>query len=221
MPAIGTVPCMIWGVGTGRCGTRSLATLLRGRHEPGCWDSQPVAYQHAGEHQDWLRGKLQERLGLGVPAVVDLQHSYVVPLIEEIDPDATFIWMVREPVACISSLLSGGSWTRGDGHGRRKLSPAAGWSDVVTRLDKAIWYWLNVNQLLDRVLARRPHELWLTSELPGSVHLNRYPQYWKPTDQDTTRIESETGALWAELRASCAQRSRPLFREHIQHTTEE
>ena len=119
---------MIWAPGTGRCGTRSLARVFGGVREPQPWfEAEPVEYALGRrDHEPFLRQRLTDRLALDVPAVVDLKHSYLIPLIVGVDPDARFIWLVRHPMLCIGSFLAGGAWTERDWHGRLGTTYGAG-----------------------------------------------------------------------------------------------
>jgi hypothetical protein len=178
---------MIWGVGTGRCGTRSLAGQLGGLHEPvPRLEEHPVQYK-CDINKD-VRGllieRLQERLDLGATAIVDLKHSYVVDLICEVDPDAKFIWMLREPVPCISSLLNGGAFTETDWNGQRKWRPLGGWPKDMSRESKVIAYWIYLNSLIMRslIVIQNQWQLVLTNSL--TVRDNVYP--------DQSRVQGET-----------------------------
>lgn len=205
---------MIWGIGTGRCGTRSLARLLSGIHEPQPWLAEDsVAYAQRGEHADHLKALLRGRLALDVPAVVDLRQSYIIPLIGEVDPQAQFLWLARHPMLCIGSFLAGGSWTSRDLHGARKLSPAEGWPAGATRLEKATWFWVAVNQRIQQDLERTgaPFEVWLTHELPAQVHENHYEASWDWTwtREQAAHIQDHTATTWLHLQHLAADTCRP------------
>lgn len=206
---------MIWGVGTGRCGTKSLAETIGGVHEPQPWLlDEPVRYLLGEtELKDVLIEKLRARLELGVP-IVDLKNSYLIDLIIEVDPSAQFIWMWRDPEDCIRSFLAGGSWTEQDDFGAKKLRPKFGWQPEATRLDKAIWYWREVNHFLDINLMWSTFEVWKTTELP--VHENQHVKSgeWVWGGENLRRIIRET----AQVRASLITRSRqerPLFNKYV------
>lgn len=189
----------VWGIGTGRCGTRSLARDLGGVHEPkphygpeatlAYWGS-PAARQRC-----WVR--LQSRLALGVP-VVDLHHSLLIGLICQVDPQAEFIWLIRHPMTCVASFLAGGGWTAQNGDGATLWRPQAGWPDTYTRLDKAIRYWCEVNALIERGLEAcgRPWQLRLTEELVA--HDNAYPKnrQWRYTPEEAAQVMDACGGAW-------------------------
>jgi len=168
---------MIFGCGSGRCGTRSLATQLGGLHEPEPWlKEEPVQWQCDGDTdvRESLIANLTARAKKDTPIIVDLKHSYVIDLICEVDPYAEFIWMLRNPVDCISSLLNGGAWTKTDWHGARKWRPKGGWNDKVCRERRVLTYWIQINNLIHRSLAESgmPWKLVLTESL--TAHENVY-----------------------------------------------
>lgn len=195
---------MQWGVGTGRCGTKSLAADLGGLHEPQPWLGPDAIEAYYGDREALERctGKLAGRLALGAPAVVDLKQSYLIPLICEIDPAAAFIWMVREPLALVRSMLAGGWWTEKNRYGAWLWRPPEGWPEAATRFDKIVTYWCEVGRLIERDLAAcgAPWQRRLTSEL--SHHENKYPSSpgWQLTDAETARVAAVCGPLWEAWR---------------------
>lgn len=146
----------IWGVSSGRAGTQSLAKQLGGVHEPRPWfGTKVVEYRrHPITKREPVMEILRYRHGLGVP-VVDLQHSYLIPDILEVDPEAEFIWTYRDPWNCIASFLAGGGWTDQNGWGEDLPSPGGcgrtpGWgtAGVYPRIIKAIYHWVYTNQTI-------------------------------------------------------------------------
>jgi len=188
---------VIYGVGTGRCGTKSLAADLGGLHEPKPWlGAQSVAayYGDEGAYR-WCRARLEERLALGAPAIVDLHHSWLIPLICQVDASAEFIWVMRDPAGCVASFLAGNAWSKPTGWANL-WHPYEGWPEAFSRFDKALGYWAEVNLIIGAALAvcGRPWEQRRTSEL--TAHLNRYPTsgQWRFSDEEQQRL-----ALWREL----------------------
>jgi len=164
---------MIWGVGTGRCGTRSLAADLEGVHEPQPWfTDEPVRYLLYGLFEEQIKERLKERLSLGVH-VVDLTHSFVMPLIREVDPSAVFYWPVRDPFAFCCSILAGWQWTDNADWGVRQLKPPTGWGEV-ERLDKAIYHWRRTNAVIfENIDFTNGDKILLTENLKNWE--NKYP----------------------------------------------
>lgn len=89
---------MIWGLGTGGCGTLSLARELEdGVHEPrpGLSPSCDVL--------EVLRGRLE----VGRPCV-DRLHSLLIPQIRDVDPNSEIIFLIRNPWDCVRSMVATG-----------------------------------------------------------------------------------------------------------------
>jgi len=167
---------MLMGLGTGRCGTKSLAVQLGGLHEPKPWlKEEPVQYKcdRNMDVRDSLLENLKARSELPVPIIVDLKHSYVIDLICEVDPEAEFIWMLRDPVDCISSLLNGGAWTKTDWHGARKWRPFGGWKDDVPREMRVVRYWIEINKMIEKSLmeAGKGIEIYPTESLTAKENV--------------------------------------------------
>lgn len=155
---------MIWGVGCHRSGTMSLAEDLGGVHEPQPrFEYDPVSYQHWRESWqeappfvpdpgfigDNIKGRLVGRLATGKPCV-DAAQSYIIPLIREVDPEAEFVWIVRNPFLVVGSLVhASGCWAPHDASdGRKMIYPKKGWPAGTTRIDKAIYYWRETNRII-------------------------------------------------------------------------
>lgn len=193
-----------WGLGTGRCGTRSLAADLGGMHEMKPWFGPEAIAAYYGDPscRSLCVEKLKVRLDTGVPQV-DLHHAYLIPLIVEVDPDADFIWLIRHPLTCIASFLAGTAWTRTARDSETLWRPRYGWPMGTQRVDKAITYWIMVNNLIERDLAAcgRPWRLVRTETL--RAHENQYPLsrefVWKPGE--AANVMDRTAALWLRLLA--------------------
>lgn len=203
---------MIWGLGTGRCGTKSLAVALGGLHEPkpkindlavdyarqgGAVDERTRGY---AELEDRLKQRMDLAREKGAPIIVDLQNSYVLPLIRLVDPDAAFVVMFRNPFDTIASFMLGGAFTKRDGYGQHKLMPAEGWPGQQSRIHRVSYHWRQTNntilQFLDvydpKYAMRRPHQL--------PVHANKYPkQGFVFTRLEAVQILYFCGPVWARL----------------------
>jgi hypothetical protein len=195
---------MIWGIGTGRCGTRSLAVELGGVHEPQPWFGPESVAAYWGDHaaQAACQQRLAARAALPVPVVSDLHQSWLIPLICEVDSQAHFIWMIRNPAEVVASFLAGNGWTAQNQYGASLWRPQGGWPESLSRFGKALTYWLEVNRLIahDLQACGAPWERRLTSSL--QAHENRYPTSpdWRFTPQETARLVEACGGLWARWR---------------------
>ncbi len=197
---------MIWGIGTGRCGTKSLSKHLNGLHEPEPWPLHRAAYHarliSSQEDEQELRAILKKRIDLGAPAVVDLHQSFCLDVIEEIDPKAEFAFIARNPAACISSFLTGGGFTDRDVFGEYKAQPIGGFHNE-SRLQRVVFHWVYTNELIYTHLmrTRRPFKCWRTEDM-GEIRENAYPPHLKTdfTKDEAAYIVDETCHLWATLR---------------------
>ena len=172
---------MIFGVGTGRCGTKSLAVQLGGMHEPEPWlREEPARYKcdRDNYYRESLLEHLRTRSELPVPIVVDLKHSYVIDLICEVDPDATFVW-IRDPVDCISSFINGGAWTRTDWHGSRNWRPFGGWPKEISREMRVVGYWIEVNKMIENSLLKSERDYRLVKTESLTVRENVYARKFR------------------------------------------
>ena len=198
---------MIWGIGTGRCGTHSLAADLGGLHEPRPWIGAAAVEAYWGDATAtaYCREVLLLRLAQDIPAVVDLHLSLLIPLICALDAQATFVWMWREPVGCVGSFLAQGAWTT-PGKWPTLWRPRYGWPESFSRFDRALAYWVMVNEMIAEDLARYAPGRWQRRE-PTDLrhHHGRGPQKaaWPFTADETQRLvqaEAEFHQKWGGAR---------------------
>jgi len=166
---------MIWGLGTGRCGTRSLAAQYGGLHEPKPWFKEEARNYWMHGEEELLRHRIKERAKLDTPLVVDFKQSWCIPLILEIDPDARFVWLIRDAVDCVNSMVAGKWWSDRDWHGTRRIEPRAGWTPLDGRMNKCVWYWLTTNRIIDDHLSKLDDERYaILPTVMLKAHKNRY-----------------------------------------------
>ncbi len=196
---------MIWGVGTGRCGTRSLSKHLGGLHEPRPWPLWRAAH-HArclstDSDEKELLQILRDRLAMDTPAVVELHQSFCMDVIEKLDPAAEFAYIARNPALCVSSFLTGGGFTEQDTFGEYKAQPRNGFT-TESRLERVIFHWVYVNTRILRHLerTRRPFRCWLTEDM-GQTWENKYPAHLKTdfTKEEAAILFDKCAATWNEL----------------------
>ena len=190
---------MIWGIGTGRCGTKSLAADLGGVHEPTPWLGHRAveAYRWPGQGGPvaWCWTRIKERRESGEAAVVDAQHSYVIPLIRQVDPAAEFAWVIRNPQSTAESLIEGGVWTEQDGNGRDRWAPAEGWLGE-PRVVKAAMYYRAVMAIILSEFERRrePWRILHTPEL--QAHENGARKHKLLSEGEVGLVWGLCGAVW-------------------------
>lgn len=171
----------VWGIGTGRCGTATLAHTCCGLHEPRPWIHEVATKYYWGrrdqETLEALARALTWRHRQPREVVVDLKQSLVIDLIVDIDPDAYFVWLVREPKSAVRSFMSYEYFCRQfDTEPLKALRyemdkwrtmPEEGipedWSLPMT----CMWYWNEMNTVIFETLKKTgaPFEILLTTEL--------------------------------------------------------
>ena len=152
---------MIWGVGVGRCGTKSLADQMGGLHEPDDrFKHEAIDYHERGRVSLSLINELARRTAMDTPIVVDNKQSLVIRLISEIDEDASFIWLLRSPIESSVSIAKRGYW----GQLPRCTPKVEGFFDL-THFRKCAMYWLYKNKLIERELEGLPYQVIFTNSL--------------------------------------------------------
>jgi len=170
-----------WILGCPRSGTKSAAQEYGGVHEPQPWIDGMAQeyYRRLADLESWdslepaLRGIIEERRDLNVGCVSDQAHSYVIPLILQIDPDPSFVWLLRDPFSWIASILSANSW---DGEFWKPF-PTEGYEhpNRPDQIQCAINFWLRTNQRIDKWLFRpEGTSTEKRTTLSLKPHLNRH-----------------------------------------------
>jgi hypothetical protein len=173
---------MIWGIGTGKCGTSSLASYFGGLHEP----SPGI---RTGKR---AKEVLLERINLGSPLISDMAQHQVIPEIIEVDPDYKFVWLVRNPWDYVASRMA-------EGRNKGKAGPGT------PTFDAAIRFWLDVNTTINTNLSKtRSYKVYLvyTEQIPVKVGTSRY-KYSLDSNQ-----HKEVGERTRELYESIARWTR-------------
>jgi len=178
---------MIWGVGTGRCGTGSLAHELGAQHEIRDWDGR----------RETVEPYLLAHRQVNHP-VVDYRLSVCVPDILKADPDAEFIWLIREPVACIESL-----WYRSDMYIENDHLNRP-WPGGITRLGGLMGWYEHCYAVLQRETPRDRRTIRRTEDLPEHYQ-NAHPAH--------RHAELYAEHFTEERRSIIAARLNPLYRK--------
>ena len=187
-----------------------MASALWGLHEPRPWPRKSAkAYHGDPEAIADTADVLLQRLQFRAPAIVDLHHSWCVPLIMDIDPDASFAWAVRHPADYVASALGGNWWKpeneAGD-HDNTIWHPAGGWPEGTSRIEKATRYWRAVNEMLmiHYVAAARPWRCHRTTDLPQ--HLAAATHGNPPlTGPERAAVMAHCGGVWAAVDTELAE----------------
>lgn len=163
---------MKWGLGSPRSGTVALATMLGGAHEPMPRITREVfSYYSEGELGEDLIAKVQQRAALEAPIIVDPLHSFIVPVIRAIDREASFVVMVRDPIACVRSLVARGTYVIGTPGNRWRQRPPQ-WPEDAGVVFKCAWYWREVYRAAVPALRGAEVKWKRTEELPDRMRLN-------------------------------------------------
>lgn len=137
---------MIWGLGTGRCGTHSLAKVLDGVHEPTPkYMKEGADYHRTGEGEQAVINILLNRMKRykNDKAIVDLHNVPILDLIERVDPKAKYVLVWREfnKVWRSQQLPGHQYWEPGYRDWDQFISPPDGWSPKDERHKKAFGFW--------------------------------------------------------------------------------
>jgi hypothetical protein len=139
---------------------------------------EAAEYWKTYKETDDLVRKLIIRRDMDTPIVVDQQNSLVIPLILDLDPNATFIWLLREPVGTIRSSLKSGMYGGGGGDWEEyRLTPHDGFLPNQTQFSKICWRYMAYNLTAEEELERVANDrwqLWKAEELDG----------WAPRSDD-------------------------------------
>jgi len=156
---------MIWGLGTGRCGTHSLAKEIGGEHEL----DRPTMIQTAraanGDNNARcaVQAKLKSFIDEGKP-IVNLHFVPVLPLILELDPDPSFVWVWRGYARVMQSQLQGSHcyWEEGYRDWTEFMHPFNEWEYMPTYFQeqKGLWYWTAVNTEILRYMMLVERDTW-------------------------------------------------------------
>lgn len=156
---------MLWGLGTGRCGTHSLAREIGGLHEP----NKPIMVQTAraaNGNNDAIcrvRAQLKSFVDEGKP-IVNLHFVPVLPLILEVDPDPSFVWVWREYVDVMQSQLQPAHryWEEGYRDWTEFMYPFNEWRFMPNYFqeEKGLWYWTAVNTEILRYMMLVERDAW-------------------------------------------------------------
>ncbi len=213
----------VWGIGTGRCGTVTLAKVRGGIHEPKPWIHKEAARYYCGERGDELlnslRHKLAARLRLKEELIVDSKQSLIIPFIMEIDPGAEFVWLVREPRASMKSFSAWEFYSRepsedfGYELDQWRARPPGGFPSNWSLLMKRLWFWEEINKVIarDLELTGAPFKLKLTHQLGPVVHNAVATKSWLFSKRDVVYDRGEKAfmrrkvqPLWNAIR-SCKE----------------
>ena len=157
---------MLYGVGTGRCGTKSLAKQMGGLHEPEpSIHHEAIDYYRTGNISANLIRVIKQRAVMDVPIIVDNKQSLVIDIICRFDKDAEFIWLIRDIKGCVESFMKRGTYNQF--RETHRISPTEGfpteWDDKV----KTHWMYFEKNVTILNALKRNMKlpKIILTSEL--------------------------------------------------------
>lgn len=92
-------------VGTGRSGTKSMARLLQGEHEP---LKRPTSYLAMARSHSWMsfEGLATAMSKQEYPEVIsDYKQSELIDVTSQLWPDVHYLWVTRNPADTIASMV--------------------------------------------------------------------------------------------------------------------
>lgn len=184
---------MLWGVGTGRCGTKSLADQMGGLHEPEpSIKEEALERMSSGAIMPTLIDKIINRSKLDVPIISDNKQSFVIDLIADYDKDAKFIWLLRDPLSTSISLASRGEWGS-----ILRYQPKLEEFDELPLIRKCAMYWLHKNLLIEKSLCGLKYDVIFTDRLDvrSNVALTNLIE---PHQTDVSWIENNMLGQWKD-----------------------
>lgn len=174
-------PHNIYVVGTGRCGTMSLASTWGGMHEP----EPNIIYEatrfYLGDTgiQEKLIEKIKARKNLKTRIIVDNKQSTIIPLLKEVDSKAEYVLLVREPMPCIESFYARGAYSQEE-HLHRKpiwvdnrLRPITDFPKDWTTFMKCTWYWVEVHRVILSTIGGAKFSIVYTDEIGSDLTQNQ------------------------------------------------
>ena len=196
---------MIWGTGTGRCGTKSLAKDLGGLHEPQPWFGDLAKKYYYGntlspEDEQELYAIIHDRIALNTPTV-DVNYSYILPLIDKLDPYAFFVFVFRHPIDCISSFMAGGLSTALAAVHPKLVEDHQKELKRYQQVDVCTSHYKKINSIICGEAPKLSHKCLYTSEL--KAHENKHPKSgpeFKLTRAEAKYIMDETSSYWTMIR---------------------
>lgn len=184
---------MIWGLGSWKGGTHTLAKELDLLHEPSPWVAQgAVGFHHRGSHfstftearsketamVDTLLARMHKCEKLGKAGCVDGAHGFLIPLILRADPDAEFVLVLRDPLEVVMSLVDYIDWDlKHPGTTHRTslfpwmVHPLGGFQHQEPPWFRVAYHW---HTLMDTILRTAPenrldvYPLWYTQSRHGA-----------------------------------------------------
>jgi hypothetical protein len=167
---------VLFVLGTGRCGTRSIVDLIS--HVPGCrleHERSPVLLREASEYAEGRMAHpamvrlLQATRGpetfhaSRVAGEANQRLSLVLPALAEAVPDATYLWLIRDGRATVDSLHRRfcyhrdearlrpglGEWAESRPNGHRLGVFEQGEWQGMNGFARCCWYWAYTNDLIE------------------------------------------------------------------------
>ena len=191
---------MLWIVGTGRSGTKSAAREYEGVHEPEPWIGHLASRYYLGERgvgARHLEKLLTRRARLDAGCVSDHWQSLCIPLIEEVDPEARFVWLVRDPFQTVRSFLRPNNWNPKNPQAQYRLACLRDPKTEHPVTLSAMW-WRMVNVNLGMRLPMGRSEMRRTESL--AYHENAHPEPGKTlTAEEAQEVAEICWETWRGL----------------------
>ncbi len=206
---------MIYGVGVGQSGTRSLAKLMNG-----VWEGLPhickeaVDYYLTGVREPVLIDKLKERAKIETFFIGNNKQSLVIDLIHEIDPTATFVWQIREPIGNIQALRKRGSYLIEGPSRRERIFPRGGFGEFKDHFSKICWLWKEKNLLIEQMLKKLgvKYRVVFADDIPYRLGVDCKDDL-EIFDKQQKYLEDNIFPLWNRYEKEYSEESKNFVRE--------
>ena len=138
---------MKWVVGTGRCGLHNYTALNDGFIEATDKFKECGHKKFHGDpyDEDHVRSVIRDRMKRKAGCITDCGQFMFIDIIAEEDPDAEFIWIIRDKDACVESFMNRPNEDK-------RIHPK-GWDFAhKNKMKLIIWYYDTVNETIEKLL---------------------------------------------------------------------
>ena len=182
---------MIYVVGTDRCGTEQYAKvndLLWQPYPPLTWR---VIAKIKGSKRNGVVKRVKERLAVIIKrrkkGIADFRQSFCIDEIAQVDKEAEFVWLIRNPRDCIGSFLRRAKDDIKNVVQNRPLPEGLRKTDTARK--KVGWWWLWTNQYIEKTIKPYKYKVIETEDIC---------KYEKPYVYKV-RVNKEENAYWKRL----------------------
>lgn len=179
-------------------------------HEPPPYLDREAHHYYCGRRGYWLmrlRQKHIQRMESAENGIADRLYSYCIPAVRDIDKEARFVVLIREPISCCSSFWRRHAYALDadlvDTPGRRRIGyfnryrirPRGNrWPSGWNQSQKLLWMWLKTYKTIFRLTDDSKRSVFLTHRL-SLPRMNRskgqFPSQLMPMDEGNWQFYHE------------------------------